>query len=577
MSLTTLDLAVVALYAIGLLSIALWVSREPAGETKDTEDYFLAGKSLPWWAIGASLIAANISAEQIIGQSGQGFVVGIAIAAYEWQAAIVLLIVAAFFLPIFLKRGIYTMPQFLETRFGDSVKSIMAVFWIFLFTAVNLTTVLYGGALAINAVTGVAVFPGMAMLAGFALLYSLYGGLKAVALTDIIQVVILIVGGFAITILVLGMVGDGGAISGLQTLMSEIPGHFEMILSRDHPQYMNLPGIWTLLGGLWVLHFSYWGFNQYIIQRALGAESLAEAQRGLAFAALLKFLIPLIVVIPGIAALWMAQKGMLDMSALDPGTCKIVEGEEVCGKPDSTYGILMALMPTGIRGLIFAALIAAIVSSLASMINSISTIFTMDIYRDYIAKDKSEKHYVTTGRLTAITAMVIALVLAIPLLGGGTSIFQAIQEYTGFVAPGIVAVFALGFFWKRTNTPGAFALLISSVVLSLLFYMASLGAADAAGVATPRSEIISSIMGGIFNPVLGLVNFDVLSMPFVVRIWFIFLICLVVGVIVSLLTKPPHPDQPVDLGGIDFATTSGFKIMAAVIFTILALLYWIFW
>ena len=579
MSLTTLDLTVVAVYAIGLLSIALWVSREPAGETKDTEDYFLAGKSLPWWAIGASLIAANISAEQIIGQSGQGFVVGIAIAAYEWQAAIVLLIVAAFFLPIFLKRGIYTMPQFLESRFGDSVKSIMAVFWIFLFTAVNLTTVLYGGALAIQAVTGLGVFPGMAMLAGFALLYSLYGGLKAVALTDIIQVVILIIGGFAITILVLGMVGAGeGAIGGLQTLMSDIPGHFEMILSRDHPQYLNLPGIWTLLGGLWVLHFSYWGFNQYIIQRALGAESLSEAQRGLAFAALLKFLIPLIVVIPGIAALWMAQNGMLEMSALDPNTCSIVDGDEVCGKPDSTYGILMALMPTGVRGLIFAALIAAIVSSLASMINSISTIFTMDIYRDYIAKNRSEKHYVSAGRVTAITAMVIALLLAIPLLSGGTSIFQAIQEYTGFVAPGIVAVFILGFFWKRTNTPGAFALLISSVVLSLLFY---LGAQDAElakqSIEASRSPAVGGVMGAIFNPVLGIVDFNVINMPFVVRIWFIFMICIIIGVIVSLLTKPPHPDQPVDLGDISFATTAGFKIMAAVIVTILAVLYLVFW
>ena len=308
MSLDTIDLVIVGLYAVALFAIAIFVSREPAGESKDTEDYFLAGKALPWWAIGASLIAANISAEQIIGQSGQGFVVGLAIAAYEWQAALVLIIVAAFFLPIFLKRGIYTMPQFLETRFGPSVKTIMAVFWIFLFTAVNLTTVLYGGALAIQAVTGLGVFTGMAMLAAFALLYSLYGGLKAVALTDIIQVVILILGGFAITILVLGMVGgERGAMGGLSTLMGELPGHFEMILDRDHPSYGNLPGIWTLLGGLWVLHFSYWGFNQYIIQRALGAESLAEAQKGLAFAALLKFLIPLIVVIPGIAALWLAQ------------------------------------------------------------------------------------------------------------------------------------------------------------------------------------------------------------------------------------------------------------------------------
>ncbi|MCL4143120.1 UNVERIFIED_CONTAM: hypothetical protein GTU68_014377 [Idotea baltica] len=551
MNLSTIDIAIVAIYAVGLLSIALWVSREPAGETKNTEDYFLAGKSLPWWAIGASLIAANISAEQIIGQSGQGFVVGLAIAAYEWQAAVVLLIVAAFFLPIFLKRGIYTMPQFLETRFGDSVKSVMAVFWIFLFTAVNLTTVLYGGALAIKAVTGLAIFPGMAMLAIFALLYSLYGGLKAVALTDIIQVVILILGGFAITILVLGMVGDGaGPVAGFKTLTSELPGHFEMILSRDHPQYGNLPGIWTLLGGLWVLHFSYWGFNQYIIQRALGAESLPEAQRGLAFAALLKFLIPLIVVIPGIGALWMAQQGMLDMATLDPATCKTVDGAQVCGKPDSTYGVLMALMPVGVRGLIFAALIAAIVSSLASMINSISTIFTMDIYRDYISKARTEKHYVMIGRITAGVAMVIALILAIPLLGGGTSIFQTIQEYTGFVAPGIVAVFVLGFFWKRGKTPPRRICFCISRRLCFRFCLSSVlrsrGRREP-GIAEPRSGRVSGFMGSGFNPDLsGLADFNVTTNAVVVAAFCSYSCsALVVGGcrFLRLTQDPPRPDQ----------------------------------
>jgi SSS family solute:Na+ symporter len=354
--------------------------------------------------------------------------------------------------------------------------------------------------------------------------------------------VILILGGFAITILVLGMVGgDAGAMGGLSILMSELPGHFEMILDRDHPNFGDLPGIWTLLGGLWVLHFSYWGFNQYIIQRALGAESLAEAQKGLAFAALLKFLIPLIVVIPGIAALWLAQNGLQGLSE-----------QALTQKPDSTYGALMALMPVGIRGLIFAALIAAIVSSLASMINSISTIFTMDIYRDYFVKDKDEGHYVWVGRGTAATAMLIALFLAIPLLGGGTSIFQTIQEYTGFVAPGIVATFVLGFFWKRTNTAGAFALLISSVVLA-------------------------GVLGPIFNPILGFADFDVTNMPFVVRIWFIFLICVLVGVVVSLLTEPPHEDQPVDLSDISFATTTTFKVVAGIAIAILIGLYLMFW
>lgn len=529
MALAPIDLVIVAIYAIALLAIAVFVSREPAGHAKDTEDYFLAGKALPWWAIGASLIAANISAEQIIGQSGQGFVVGLAIAAYEWQAAIVLLIVAKFFLPIFLKRNIYTMPQFLETRFGGEVKTTMALFWIALYTVVNLTAILYGGALAIQAVVGIGIFPAMAMLAGFSVLYSLYGGLKAVALTDIIQVVILIFGGFAITWIALGLVGgEAGAAAGLSTLMKEIPGHFEMILANDNPSYGNLPGIWTLLGGLWVLHFSYWGFNQYIIQRALGAESLQEAQKGLAFAAFLKLLIPLIVVIPGIAALYLAQQGMLDMAALSD-------------KPDSTYGVLMTLVPAGLRGLVFAALIAAIVSSLASMMNSISTIFTMDIYRDYIAKERTEGHYVLVGRVTAFTAMGLALIIAQPLLSGGESIFQMIQEYTGFVAPGIVAVFLLGFFWKRTNKAGAFALLISSVLLNL---GAKIGLPD---------------------------------MPFVLRIWIVFLICMVVGVVVSLVTPKPSEEQPVDVGGISFATTGGFNISAVLIALILIAIYVVYW
>lgn len=315
--LSSLDFTVIGIYAIILLGVALYVSTSKTTTDMSSEDYFLAGKSLPWWAIGASLIAANISAEQIIGQSGQGFVVGLAIAAYEWQAAIVLLIVAKYFLPIFLEKKIYTMPQFLELRFGSSIKSMMAVFWVVLYTAVNLTAVLWLGGLALSALTGWNVVAAMMGLAAFAVVYSLYGGLKAVAMTDIIQVIVLIAGGFAITGIVLELVGGGsGILAGFSKLMSEIPGHFEMILAPENPSYNNLPGIWTLLGGLWVLHFSYWGFNQYIIQRALGAESLAEAQKGLAFAAALKLLIPVIVVIPGIAALYLAREGQLDMARL---------------------------------------------------------------------------------------------------------------------------------------------------------------------------------------------------------------------------------------------------------------------
>ncbi len=548
MALATIDLVIVGLYAVLLFAAANWVSREKAGHEKDAEDYFLAGKALPWWAVGASLIAANISAEQIIGQSGQGYVVGLAIAAYEWQAAIVLLVVAKFFLPVFLARGIYTMPQFLDQRFGGSVKTIMATFWIALYTAVNLTAVLWLGALAINAVTGVAVWPAMAGLAAFAVLYSIYGGLKAVALTDVVQVIILIAGGLVITWIALSLVGDGaGPGAGFATLMAQIPGHFTMILDAGHPNYSDLPGIWTLLGGLWVLHFSYWGFNQYIIQRALGSKSLAEAQKGLAFAAGLKLLIPVIVVVPGIAALYLAQNGMLDAEALS-------------ARPDSTYGVLMTLVPDGFRGLVFAALIAAIVSSLASMMNSISTIFTMDVYRS-MRPEKSEHHYVTVGRITALSAMVIALILAQPFLGGMESAFQTIQEYTGFVAPGVVAVFLLGLFWKRANTAGAFALLISSVGLSFVFWL----------LANPAA------LGGAGSGLLAGMGLEALDLPFVVRIWIVFLACLATGVIVSLATPKPGEGRPVDLSGLTFATRSAFNIAGAVIIAILIAIYAVFW
>lgn len=526
--LSTLDLAIVIAYLIGIFVLAQWVSREKGGHQKDAKDYFLASKALPWWAIGASLIASNISAEQIIGQSGQGYAVGIAIAAYEWQAAIVLIIVAKWFLPIFLKRGIYTMPQFLDQRYGHSVKSLMSLYWIILYTAVNLTTVLWLGGLAVNSVTGMSVLISMTALGGFAALYSLYGGLKAVALTDIIQVVILIFGGLAITWFALDRIeGADGAIAGLMRLADEAPGHFKMILSTDHPAYGDLPGVWTLLGGLWVLHFSYWGFNQYIIQRALGAESLAEAQKGLAFAAFLKLLIPLIVVIPGIAAVTLASQGALDGAAL-------------AEKSDRTYGELMKLAPAGLRGLVFAALIAAIVSSLASMMNSISTIFTMDIYKSAI-RDRADHHYVNIGRIAALAALGVALLLARPFIGGFESGFQAVQEYSGFVAPGVVAVFLLGFISKRTNAMGAFAALFASIGVNIAL------------------------------------KFSAAEIPFIIRIWFVFLSCLAAALVVSHLAAPPRADRPVALNDIAFATRPMFNLMAAAVLVILVGIYIFLW
>ncbi|MDG1829021.1 MAG: sodium/solute symporter, partial [Luminiphilus sp.] len=300
--LSSLDITIVAIYAIALFGLAQWVSREKPGHEKDASDYFLAGKSLPWWAIGASLIAANISAEQIIGMSGSGYAIGLAIASYEWMAAITLILVGKFLLPVFLKTGIYTMPQFLEQRYDHRVRTVMASFWLGVYVFVNLTSILWLGALAINTVAGVDLTLGLVLLGLFAVSYSLYGGLKAVALTDIVQVVLLVAGGLMIAVILLEKVSGGtGVLNGFVTLMDTVPDRFDMILAKDHPHYMSLPGISVLIGGMWVMNVSYWGFNQYIIQRALAAKSVSEAQKGIAFAAFLKLLMPLIVVLPGIA------------------------------------------------------------------------------------------------------------------------------------------------------------------------------------------------------------------------------------------------------------------------------------
>lgn len=527
MTLETIDIIIIAGYALALLGIALFVSREPEGHDKNTEDYFLAGRALPWWAIGASLIASNISAEQIIGQSGQGFAIGIAIAAYEWQAAIVLLIVAKYFLPIFLKRKIYTMPQFLDQRYGSGVKTLMSVYWVALYTAVNLTGVLWLGGLAVSSLTGWEVIYSMLALAAFASLYSLYGGLKAVALTDIIQVVILVIGGLAITWFALDALPADGALAGFGFLMQEMPGHFQMILEPGDAGYDNLPGIWTLLGGLWVLHFSYWGFNQYIIQRALGAENLGEAQKGLAFASFLKLLIPFIVVIPGIAAVILAQQGVLNNDVLS-------------ARSDQTYGELMSFAPAGLRGLVFAALIAAVVSSLASMMNSISTIFTMDLYRAQ-RPDRPEQHYVTVGRISAFVAMIAALILAEPFQGSFESAFQTVQEYTGFIAPGVVVVFLLGFFDKKTNARGAYTALLGSVALNIAL---KFGAPD---------------------------------LEFIIRIWIVFMVSLVVAAAVSRSGAAPSEEQTVKLGDIAFATSTLFNTLAAMTVALLVGFYVWLW
>ncbi len=520
MKLATIDVGVFVTYVICLIGIAYYVSREKAGHQKNTNDYFLAGSSLPWWAIGASLIAANISAEQIIGMSGSGFALGIGIASYEWTAAIALIIVGKYMLPIFLKHKIYTMPQFLENRYDHRVRTVLAIFWLGVYTFVNLTSILWLGALAISTVTGIALEYGLVFLVAFAIAYSLYGGLKAVAFTDIIQVVLLVCGGLFLSYISLDLIGDGrGIVAGFNTLTAELPEKFDMILSPDNPYYKDLPGISVLLGGLWVMHFSYWGFNQYIIQRTLAAKSLDEAQAGIIFAAFLKLLMPVIVVLPGVAAVLLVPD---------------------LGRPDEAYPSLMNLMPVGLKGLVFAALVAAIVSSLGSMTNSIATIFTMDLYSSY-RKGKSEKHYVRVGRIVGLTALIIAMLAARPLLGRFDQAFQYIQEFTGFFTPGICVLFALGMFWGRTTANAGLWAAIGSAALSLALKL--------------------------WWP----------SLPFMDRVGLVFLACVAIAVVISLVENKGRHENAIELGDIDFRTSTGFNLAGVAVSLVLVALYAAWW
>ena len=518
--LSTLDIFIVLGYGLALFAIAQWVSLEKGGHEKDAKDYFLASKALPWWAIGASLIAANISAEQIIGMSGSGYAIGLAIASYEWMAAITLILVGKYLLPVFLKTGIYTMPQFLEQRYDNRVRMVMAVFWLGVYVLVNLTSILWLGALAINTVAGVDLVVGLITLGGFALAYSLYGGLKAVALTDIIQVVLLVLGGLLIAWIMLDKVSGGaGIIQGFSMLMDQVPEKFDMILAQDHPHYISLPGLSVLIGGMWIMNISYWGFNQYIIQRALGAKSLAEAQKGIAFAAFLKLLMPIIIVLPGIA-----------MFALNANL----------EAPDRAYPTAMTLLPTGIMGLVFAALIAAIVSSLASMCNSISTIFTVDILPQVAPEKAKTVNSVLVGRVLSITAMLIAMIAAKPLLGNFDQAFQYIQEFTGFFTPGIVAIFLLGMFWRKTTATAALIAAVGSALLSLLFRL--------------------------FWP----------ELPFIDRVGLVFLLCCLMAIGWSLARPSPQPGY-VAPSDVSFATSTSFNICGLVVALILAFFYTIWW
>jgi len=521
MALSQLDIGIVIAYIIGIIGLAYWVSREKAGHKKDTSDYFLAGRSLPWWAVGASLIAANISAEQIIGMSGDGYKIGLAIATYEWTAAIALIVMAKFFLPIFLEKQIYTMPEFLEKRFDGNVRTVLALFWLAVYVFINLTAVLWLGALAINSLTGVGLTEALIFLALLTLAYSLYGGLKAVAMTDIIQVVLLIFGGLAITVISLDKISNGnGVMQGFMTLWETVPEKFDMILEKSHPSYDKLPGLSVLLGGLWIAHFAYWGFNQYITQRALAAENIGEAQKGVMFAAYLKLLIPFIVVVPGIAAVMLFP----DLSS-----------------QDKAYPSMMSLLPSGLLGLTFAALIAAIVSSLSSMSNSISTIFTMDVYKNFSKKDHTQQDLVRVGRIASLVAMLIAVIVARPLLQSMEGAFQFIQEFTGFFTPGILFIFLSALFWKKATSESALVAAISSLVLSIAF-----------------KALIPDV-------------------PFIDRMGLVFIISAILAIIVVVMQGNKDHHKAVNLSSINFKTSTAFNVNTLVVGLILAAFYTIWW
>jgi SSS family solute:Na+ symporter len=554
-TLTTNDYIVFFLYFIIIVGYGLWIYNRKKKAQTNSNDYFLAEGSLTWWAIGASLIASNISAEQFIGMSGSGFKMGLAIATYEWMAALTLILVAVFFMPVYLKNKIFTMPQYLKQRYNGNVAMIMAVFWLLLYVLVNLTSILYLGALAISSISGLNITFCMIFLAFFAIMITL-GGMKVIGYTDVIQVVFLILGGLVTTYLALNLVatefGSEGVISGFNLMREKADDHFHMIFDKSNDNYMDLPGLSVLIGGMLIINLNYFGCNQYITQRALGAD-LKTARSGILFAAFLKLLMPIIVVLPGIAAFVLYQNGHFQTEMLQDGTVN----------PDRAYPILLNLLPVGLKGLSFAALTAAVVASLAGKANSIATIFTLDVYKEKLNTEASEKKLVNVGKITIITAMIIAVVVA-PFLGidkkGG---FQYIQEYTGFVSPGVFAMFILGFFWKKTTSNAALFATIGGFILSIIFKFmpafVDLSFLNPIGFAVPNAD-------GVFE------------IPFIDRMGFVFLICVIGMYFISIYeTKKGVQTNGLEVDTKMFKMAPSFMVGALIILSVLAALYTVFW
>ncbi|MRX47068.1 sodium/sugar symporter [Pedobacter puniceum] len=552
-TLQTSDYIVFLIYFVIVAGYGLWIYNRKKAESASSKDYFLAEGSLTWWAIGASLIASNISAEQFIGMSGAGFTLGLAIATYEWMAAATLVIVAVFFIPVYLKNKIFTMPQFLSQRYNETVAMIMAVFWLLLYVVVNLTSILFLGALAVSSISGINFTVCMYALAIFSIIITL-GGMKVIGYTDVIQVFFLILGGLATTYLALDLVaqnnGSSGVLNGFNLITSQADDHFHMIFDKDNKNFVDLPGLTVLVGGMWIVNLNYWGCNQYITQRALGAD-LKTARGGLLFAAFLKLLMPIIVVLPGIAAYVLYKQEVFTTEML-------VNGEV---NPDSAYPVLLNLLPPGLKGLSFAALTAAVVASLAGKANSIATIFTLDVYKKIFNRNASEANQVLTGKITIIATMLLAVVIA-PHLGIEKGGFKYIQEYTGFVSPGIFAMFILGFFWKRTTSSAAMFATIGGFILSVILKF------------LPEWTDLSFLYPAGFA-----VNVNgIYEIPFLDRMGFVFVFCIIGMYLISILEnrKGDNP-KGLEIDSSMFKTNTSFTIGALLIFGILLALYTVFW
>jgi solute:Na+ symporter, SSS family len=550
-----LDYLVFFFYFIVVAGYGYWVYQRKKSASTSTKDFFLAEGSLTWWAIGASLIASNISAEQFIGMSASGYKMGLAIATYEWMAAATLMIVAIFFIPVYLKNKIFTMPQFLETRYNGTVSMVMAIFWLLLYVVVNLTSILYLGALAISSISGLGITACMYALAIFAIIITL-GGMKVIGYTDVIQVFFLLIGGLATTYLALNMVsakfGMEGVVNGFNLTMQHADDHYHMIFNQKNSNYVDLPGLSVLIGGMWIVNLNYWGCNQYITQRALGAD-LKTARSGILFAAFLKLLMPVIVVLPGIAAYVLYQQGMFQTEMLQNGELN----------PDRAYPVLLNLLPAGLKGLAFAALTAAIVASLAGKANSIATIFTLDIFKKRINTEASEDRLVAIGRYTVIIAMILAVIIA-PFMGidkkGG---FQYIQEYTGFVSPGVFAMFILGFFWRKTTSSAALFATIGGFIMSIFLKF------------LPKYADLSFLNSMGFS----VKNVDgIYEIPFIDRMGFVFVFCIIAMYIISIVEgKGKDSKKALDVDAGMFKTSPGFTAGALIILGVLVALYTKFW